>query len=142
MIEIEYKEDTLSFRKIAINNIEVDSKEEASPKKTAINTIEFRNPNGSLNPVIWQNNINLFTHFLKYATNPKFDYDLIQERMNIQDFSRIVLLTYNEINIRQALELADLIFDNNLDKINFLRQYIKDYEHNDSYVKSKVFTKK
>ena len=30
--------------------------------------------------------------------------------------------------LEQAVELADLIFDNNLDKVYFLRQYIKSFE--------------
>ena len=35
---------------------------------------------------------------------------------------------YSEINLKKALEFIDLIFDNNLDKIYFLRQYLKNYE--------------
>ena len=34
---------------------------------------------------------------------------------------------YNEINLKDVLEFVDLIFDNNLDKLNFLRQYIGDF---------------
>ena len=37
---------------------------------------------------------------------------------------------YNEVNIEEALEFADLVFDNDLDKVYFLRQYIKNYEEN------------
>ena len=48
-----------------------------------------------------------------------------------------------EIYIDQALELIDLIFTNNLDKINFLRQYLKSFEmcNSNNYKKSKKFTK-
>ena len=37
------------------------------------------------------------------------------------------ILEYNEINLKKAIELGDLIFDNNLDKVYFLRQYIKSF---------------
>ena len=33
-------------------------------------------------------------------------------------------------NIEEALEFVDLVFDNDLDKVYFLRQYIKNYEEN------------
>lgn len=35
---------------------------------------------------------------------------------------------YNRINLPLALELVDMIFDNNLDKVYFLRQYLKNYQ--------------
>ena len=35
---------------------------------------------------------------------------------------------YDEIFLDQALEFADLIFTNNLDKIYFLKQYLKGFE--------------
>lgn len=109
-----------------------------SVRKPLMDTIEFRSANGTLNPIIWQNNINFYEHFLRYSTNPSFDYDRINYRKNMQDDS---LENYNMINVEQALELADLIFDNNLDKINFLRQYLKNFKTIDKYKKTKVFTK-
>lgn len=109
-----------------------------SVRKPLMNTIEFRSANGTLNPIIWQNNINFYEHFLRYSTNPNFDVDRINYRMKNQEFS---LESYNIINIEEALELADLIFDNNLDKINFLRQYLKNLKTIDEFKKTKVFTK-
>ena len=44
--------------------------------------------------------------------------------INKKDLSN--LKRYKEIDLTGSLELADLIFDNNLDKINFLKQYLKD----------------
>ena len=38
------------------------------------------------------------------------------------------IYSYNQIYLEQALELCDMIFDNNLDKIYFLRQYLKSFE--------------
>ena len=32
---------------------------------------------------------------------------------------------YNNVNLKNALEFVDLVFNNNLDKVYFLRQYIK-----------------
>ena len=39
-------------------------------------------------------------------------------------------MKYSEVNIEEALEFVDLVFDNDLDKVYFLRQYIKNYEEN------------
>jgi len=48
---------------------------------------------------------------------------------------------YSEIFLDQALELSDMIFDTNLDKIYFLRQYLKSYEvGNYIFEKAKPFT--
>ena len=51
---------------------------------------------------------------------------------------------YNNICLKNALEFSDLVFDNNLDKIYFLRQYFKDFQDNyglKEAVKAKEFTK-
>lgn len=91
------------------------------------NTIEFRCPNGTLNPIIWQNNINLFVMLLLYSKNLiNFDDDIIQKRMiKIKNGE---CSKYNDIYVDQALELADLIFETNLDKICFLKQYLKTFQ--------------
>lgn len=110
-----------------------------------MNTIEFRSANGTFNPIIWQNNINLIIKMLLYCKSNKFDEDKIFKRL-----SKIVkgnipseLSKYSYIYIEQAIEFADMIFDNNLDKIYFLRQYIKDGSvSNKPLVKSKNFTRR
>ena len=44
--------------------------------------------------------------------------------------------------LKKAIELGDLIFDNNLDKVYFLRQYLKSFEiGNNTLEKAKQFTK-
>lgn len=91
------------------------------------NTVEFRCANGTLNPVVWQNNINFFVSLMLYAKSRKFDDDLVTERHLLLGNKKRKLDDYNDIFIEQALELSDMIFDNNLDKVYFLRQYIKDY---------------
>ena len=53
-------------------------------------------------------------------------------------------MKYSEVNIEEALEFVDLVFDNDLDKVYFLRQYIKNYEENfkiNKAVMAKTFVK-
>ncbi len=97
-----------------------------NPKKCEFaNVIEFRCPNASLDAVIWQNNINFFIKFLNYCKRHDFDYETILKRLIA--VKKCSILEYNEINLKKAIELGDLIFDNNLDKVYFLRQYIKSF---------------
>lgn len=109
------------------------------------NTIEFRCPNGSLNSAIWQNNVNFFVNLLTYSRNTSFNDDLVQQRhqLNLDKFAK--LEWYDEIYLEQALELCDMIFTNNFDKIYFLRQYLKSFEvckKNIDYPKAQPMTKK
>ncbi len=93
-----------------------------------LNTIEIRIPNGTIDPIIWQNNINFFGKLLQFASSTKFNDEVINERIRKENPENYDLDSYNQIYLESALELADLIFDNNLDKIYFLRQYLKNFE--------------
>ena len=63
----------------------------------------------------------------KYDVND-FDDDIL-DRRKIEVASIFSSIdAYSDIYLEQAVELADLIFDNNLDKVYFLRQYIKSFE--------------
>lgn len=116
------------------------------------NTIEFRCPNGTFSPVIWQNNVNLFINMLKYSKSSGFDEDIVNKRHEETVLKYVKcrlnkekLHLYQEIYLPQALELCDMIFSNNLDKIYFLRQYIKSFEVTDNIyeqVLAKRFIKK
>ena len=118
----------------AVNFNNLTSLKEIKPK----NTIEFRCPNGTFDPVICQNNINLFTKLLKYAKNSNFNEDIVDRSFK----NNLNLRDYDIINLKEALELVDLIFDNNLDKIYFLRQYLKFSLTGHSFIKmSPPFTK-
>lgn len=111
------------------------------PSKTIImDTIEFRFCNGTLNPIIWQNNINCFGKLLERCTK-ELDYDLLHRRvsLNKEYFGNISF--YKEIFLDQVLEFVDLVFDNNKDKIYFLRQYLKDYTVGFKTDKVKSFTR-
>lgn len=95
------------------------------------NTIEFRCPNGTLDEVIWQNNLNVFVKILEYAKSDKFNHDIVARRRDINSAMHVYdnLELYEEMYLDQALEFCDLIFDNNLDKIYFLKQYIKSFNN-------------
>lgn len=63
------------------------------------NTLEIRCPNGSLNELIWQNNINLFIKMIMYVKSEKFDKDLIDYKFNLLKQKQILLKDYYNINI-------------------------------------------
>lgn len=89
------------------------------------NTIEFRNANGTLDPVVWQNLINVFCKFVLYSTSSDFDEEFVDYKIDSDDRPYYGPSNgYSEIYFERALEIADLIFDNNHDKLNFLKQYI------------------
>ena len=126
----------VNFKNIKIDSIDSFIKD---------NTVEFRCPNGSFDPVIWQNNVNLFVNMLLYSKSSFYNDDIISERYRINSFKYDDLKWYNEIYLQQALELVDLLFNNNLDKIYFLKQYLKSFETcktGNNYLKKQVFTKK
>lgn len=110
--------------------------------KNLKNTVEFRSPNATTNAIIWQNNINLFAKLMIAVTRYDFDEDFIEYKINTKkQIDQNGLFIYREICLKDALEFVDLIFDNNEDKIYFLRQYFKNFE--DSYKAKKIsFTKK
>lgn len=111
-------------------------------KKTEeYNTIEFRCPNGSLEPVIWQNNLNLFARLLLYSKSARYDDRIIDQRREANG-ETIPLDFYSEIYLQQALEFCDLIFTKNVDKLYFLRQYLKSYQIADTYCRADTFIKK
>lgn len=85
------------------------------------NTIEFRSPNGTLNKIIWQNNVNFFTKLLLACKDNNYDAELVESLYKkVNDIDQ---LDKDEL----ALILADLIFNNDFDKHCFLRQYYKDF---------------
>lgn len=110
------------------------------------NTLEFRCPNGTLSPEIWQNNVNLFIRILLYSTSKQFDDDLVNKRQKSDalTFKQDGFIWYNEIYLTQALELCDMIFDNNYDKICFLKQYLKSLQvsDDDTYKKGPSLTRR
>lgn len=121
---------SLNFKKTTLNNSKYK------------NTIEVRCSNGTLNEIIIQNNINFFAKLLTYGVNENCDKDKLDDLISKIKLKDTDLDNFHLIDINRALELSDLIFDNNLDKIYFLRQYLKNFETSNTYKKAKPFTYK
>lgn len=105
------------------------------------NTIEFRFPNASSSEIVWQNNINAFAKMLLTAKNKLIDEEFLDYKIKT---SKDEYINYDFIDLKGALEFVDLVFDNNLDKTYFLRQYFKNYQENydkNRLVRAKKFIK-
>ena len=110
------------------------------------NTIEDRIPNGTRDAIIIQNNVNTMGKFFVTIVEKLIDEDFLDWKLKnnyIYPYSKYKAM-YNEIVLGLALEFADANFDNNLDKVYFLRQYLKGFEDNYNIsepTKAKKFTK-
>ena len=82
------------------------------------NTIEFRSPNGTINPVIWQENVNFFTKLMLSCANKNLD----KERLEY---------LYNNKSLANVDDLVSFVFEDEFDKKCFLRQYYKDFSNPD-----------
>ena len=108
------------------------------------NTVEIRCFNGTLNPIIWQNLINLPLKMMMYAIRFDFNHDIINRRHKKIYYKSDSFESYSQVFLNQALEFCDLIFNNNLDKIYFLRQYLKTTEvfpKENPFTRTRKFTK-
>ena len=113
------------YNAINFSNINSDS-----DKKT----IEYRLFNASSNPIVLQNDINTAINMSLTPKRSSIDKELLEYRIN----NELIIADrndfwYNEVNILLALEFADTFFDNDIDKIFFLKQYFKGYESNYGY---------
>lgn len=88
------------------------------------NTIEVRCPNGTIKPEILQNNVNFFTKLFIYAGSSNFSKEKIDNNLVLMR-DNIFNIDDNDLHLSKAMELADMIFDNNEDKAYFIKQYIK-----------------
>lgn len=109
-------------------------------KESVDNTIEFRMFNGTLNPIIMQNNLNFLNSFIKLCYK-NIDRERIMHLIKENTLDNMEL--YRNINLKKAINFADLLFDKPLDKNNFLRQYFKDFREVKAthMIESKKFTK-
>ena len=95
-----------------------------------INTIEFRFPNGTKNEIIWQNNINVFSKMIMAIVDEKINQEFLDYKLkNVKNRIISSEKLSHMVCLEDALEFADLIFDNNLDKMYFLKQYFKDFDY-------------
>ena len=125
------KENCINFCNSNNYNINLLQKVDNPNENDKSKTIEFRSPNGTLNKIIWQNNTNLFINLLLACANPNFDVEKLNH-------------LYNNPNDANELALCDFIFQDDFDKMCFLRQYYKDFnepKEQDPSIKSKRFWK-
>ena len=115
VLPVEEKYQALNFRNTIFLDVEIFNK----------NTVEFRSPNATIEEIVWQNNINAFTKLMLAATKGLIDEECLDYK--ISNFTNYDFM-YKEICLKSVLEFVDLIFDNNLDKIYFLKQYFKDFK--------------
>lgn len=96
---------------------------------TAKDTFEFRFANGTLSPAIIQNLVNAEGKMCSYAVSSNFDDDFVTRKFNYMKFpktTRELATQYLNTPLNDILEFVDLIFDNTLDKLYFIRQCIKE----------------
>ncbi len=120
--------------------------------------IEFRNFNGTLYPEIAQNNINLTANIIESISNNRIDLELL-DKLYIEELNKkkkydnvikntIVYLykdsrkEYNELlnsysipNINKAILFADMIYEKEIDKLYFLKQYLKLFNKKEEDIK-------
>lgn len=133
--EIKDKSSSLSLAHLKLFSNEIEG-----------NRIEFRAPNGTLDPILVQNTINTLVKLTehhkedplanKYIDEYKSTIGLmpkITNRYSNIEFHRF----YSDCPLDKALALCDIIFDNNLDKINFLKQI---YTNQEEKQKQKIKT--
>ncbi len=113
-------------------------------------------PNGSFRAEIVQNNINLITHIVLAVVEGRIDKKYVEEeykrykkkRYNFDEFCAILydedrvtqynrlLEGFSKVKMDKALRLADMIFDTELDKCYFLKQYLKLFSKDEDYIVS------
>lgn len=129
------------YRALNFGNI-VYSKMDKEGKK---NTIEFRGPNATIYEVVEQNNVNVCTKMLLASKRRVMDTEFLDYKIEHEFFPyKGNEYRYREVCLKDALEFVDLVFDSNIDKLYFLRQYLKDFSSNyklDSITEAKKFFK-
>lgn len=106
-------------------------------------TVEVRVSNNTDNVAVLQNYVNLIMKLCYYCKSSSFDDATIDKRYALIKGKYDSIIWYDEIYLEQALELCDLVFDNNFDKCYFLKQYIKSFKVNTGiYKKGDSFSKK
>lgn len=84
--------------------------------------IEFRTPNMTSNPILWQNYVTTFYYLLIASTSNKFNKKEIDQY--IDEFSKTFLLENYELEKRQKAScFCKKIFPKSIDQINFMHQY-------------------
>lgn len=92
-------------------------------------TIEKRNSNGSLNSKIIQNEIRFTLNLINYAKEKNFDEEFINYKL--ERYEPIFLNESIKIKPKKANELKNMIYNDEIGKLYFLKQYYKAYSDND-----------
>lgn len=88
------------------------------------NRIEFRYPNGSINPVIIQNNINFFLKIILAIINNRFDLDYLNFVLNkYQEEYFQKMYFWNALNSENIKKLCEAICLDSADIDNFGEQF-------------------
>lgn len=106
----------LNFKSYALNFHQKDS-------SCRNETIEFRTFNGTFNPTIIENDVNMCLNIVDRIVNNELDIDLIDYKFSEYNRGFYKKRSYSKLNMDDAIEFSDLIFNYNKDKDYFLRQY-------------------
>ena len=91
-------------------------------KNNIANLIEFRTPNGTSNPVLWQNYITTFYYLIMYSKSSKCKETELNQY--IENFYKWYLLEYyDQLREKKACELSKKLFNNPVDQNYFIHQY-------------------
>lgn len=85
--------------------------------------IEFRTPNGTYNPILWQNYITLFYYLIMAIVNRRYNLQELDSYIN--SYSKLnILESYELPREEKALKLSKQIFNNQVDRAYFMHQYL------------------
>ena len=90
------------------------------------NTIEIRCPNSMETLFLMQNTIKFLARLLLYCDSYKFDNEKIERY--IREYKPMYVEDFRKEKFEKAKDLADMIYDDELDKMYFLKQYLKCFQ--------------
>ena len=125
-----------------------------SDNPSIYDNLEIRCFNGTLWPEVSQNNINLIVSIVRAVHEGKIDEKYVERQYllylkNTYNFDHSSAIFYNydevdeynkilkgfsEIDIKKAMKLADMIFDDDRDKLFFMKQYLKLFKANEKEI--------
>lgn len=89
-----------------------------------VDIIEFRTPNGTNDAWLWQNYVNVFANLMRVAKNKPIDSSVLDYDFYNALTPDVHVRSYEMTSMKLAIEFMDLIFDNDEDKVYFMKQYL------------------